>query len=73
MEKKTTPMHFGILKTFVLRYIILAPMAYCIYLLLASNDANIRLMAIIALIILEQIRDLSLLATARAISKGNKP
>jgi len=66
-------MHLGIFKTFLLRYIILAPMAYCIYLLLASNDANVRMVAIIALIILEQIRDWSLLATARAISKGNKP
>jgi len=63
-------MHLGIFKTFLLRYIILAPMAYCIYLLLASNDANVRMMAIIALIILEQIRDWSLLATARAIAKG---
>jgi hypothetical protein len=66
-------MHLGIMKTFVLRYIILAPMAYCIYLAIASNDVNVRMMAIVALIILEQIRDLSLLATARAISKGNKP
>ena len=66
-------MHLGIMKTFVLRYIILAPMAYCIYLLLASNDANVRMVAILALIILEQIRDWSLLAAARAISKGNKP
>ncbi len=60
----------GILKTFFLRYIILAPMAYCIYLLLASNDVNVRMFAIIALIILEQIRDWSLLATARTIAKG---
>ena len=66
-------MGLSIFKTFLLRYIILAPMAYCIYLLLASSDVNVRLMAIIALIVLEQIRDWSLLATARAISKGNKP
>ena len=65
-------MNVNIFKTFFLRYIILAPMAYCIYLLLASNDVNVRLAAIIALIILEQVRDWSLLATARAISKGNK-
>jgi len=66
-------MHLGILKTFVLRYIILVPMAYCIYLLLASSDVNVRLMAIIALIVLEQVRDWSLLATARSLAKGNKP
>ena len=65
--------NFGIMKVFVLRYIILAPIAYCIYLLLASSDVNVRLAAIIALIILEQIRDWSLLATARALVKGNKP
>ncbi|MFA6214172.1 MAG: hypothetical protein WC717_02745, partial [Candidatus Micrarchaeia archaeon] len=62
--------HFGIFKTFLLRYIILAPMAYCIYLLLASNDANVRLAAVICLIVLEQVRDWSLLATARSIAKG---
>jgi len=66
-------MHLGILKTFVLRYIILVPMAYCIYLLLASSDVNVRLMAIIALIMLEQVRDWSLLATARSLAKDNKP
>jgi len=66
-------MNLSLIKTFFLRYIILAPMAYCIYLLLASNDANVRMVAIIALIILEQIRDWSLLATARAIAKVNKP
>jgi len=63
-------MGLSIFKSFLLRYIILAPMAYCIYLLLASNDANVRLMAIIALILLEQVRDWSLLATARSIAKG---
>ena len=63
-------MHLGIMKTFVLRYIILVPMAYSIYLLLASSDVNVRMVAIVALIILEQIRDWSLLATARAIAKG---
>jgi hypothetical protein len=63
-------MHLGIMKTFVLRYIVLAPMAYCIYLLLASSDANVRLMAIIALIVLEQVRDWSLLAAARTIAQG---
>ena len=63
-------MHLGIFKTFLLRYILLVPMAFCIYLLLASGDVNVRLAAIIALIILEQFRDWSLLATARSIAKG---
>ena len=63
-------MGVSISKAFFLRYIILAPIAFCIYLLLASSDINVRLAAIIALIILEQIRDWSLLATARAIAKG---
>ena len=61
------------LKPFVLRYIILVPMAFCICILLASNDVNVRLIAIIALILLEQVRDWSLLATARSIAKLNKP
>ena len=65
-------MHLGIFKTFLLRYIILVPMAFCIYLLLASSDVNVRMMAIIALIVLEQIRDWSLLATARAIATKGK-
>jgi hypothetical protein len=42
-------------------------------LLLASNDVNVRLAAIIALIVLEQVRDWTLLATARGLAKGNKP
>ncbi len=63
-------MHLGIFKTFLLRYVLLVPMAFCIYLLLASSDVNVRLAAIIALIILEQFRDWSLLATARTIAKG---
>ena len=63
-------MGVSISKAFFLRYIILAPIAFCIYLLLASSDINVRLAAIIALIILEQIRDWSLLATARSIAKG---
>ena len=63
-------MGLSVFKTFVLRYIILVPMAYSIYLLLASSDVNVRMVAIVALIILEQIRDWSLLATARAIAKG---
>jgi len=63
-------MGVSISKAFFLRYIILAPMAFCIYLLLASNDVTVRMAAIIALIILEQIRDWSLLATARSIAKG---
>jgi hypothetical protein len=63
-------MGISITKAFFLRYAILAPIAFCIYLLLASNDAMVRLYAIIALIILEQMRDWSLLATARAIAKG---
>ena len=63
-------MHLGIFKTFLMRYVLLVPMAFCIYLLLASSDVNVRLAAIIALIILEQFRDWSLLATARTIAKG---
>jgi hypothetical protein len=66
-------MAFSIMKKFALRYLVLVPIAYCLYLLLASNDVNVRLGAIIALIVLEQVRDWSLLSAARELAKGNKP
>jgi len=66
-------MHLGMMKTFALRYTILAPMAFCICLLIASSDVNVRLAAMAALILLELARDWSLLATARSLAKGNKP
>jgi hypothetical protein len=66
-------MDLRVLKAVAPRYLILAPMAYCIYLLITSNEMYVRLAAIIALIVLEQVRNWSLLATARSIAKLNKP
>ena len=63
----------GIVTTFLLRYIILAPMAFCIYLLLDSQDKPVRLMAIIALIILEQARQWLMFSTMKSLASGSKP
>ena len=58
---------------FAVRYAILVPIAYCIYVAIASNDMNARFFAMLALIILSQVRDWSLLETAREVAKHNKP
>jgi hypothetical protein len=47
-------------------------MAFCIFLLLESQDRAIRLLAIIGLIILEQAREWLLLSTIRPPNKDNK-
>ena len=39
------------------RLVLLLPMAFCIFLLLDSQDRGLRLMALIALIVLEQARE----------------
>lgn len=66
-------MKLGLARLMALRYLVLVPMAYCIYLLLSQNDLNTKLAAVIALIILEQIRDWSLLSGMERLAKGNKP
>lgn len=47
------------------RLVILLPMAYCIFLLLDSQDKNVRLAAIIALVLLEQLREWLLVKSSR--------
>ena len=54
------------------RFLILIPMAYCIFLLLDSQDKSIRLLALIGLIVLEQIREWVLISSMRELSKDNK-
>ena len=54
------------------RLIILLPMAFCIFLLLDSQDRAVRLLAVIGLIILEQAREWLLLSTIRPSGKDNK-
>jgi len=53
--------------------VVLLPMAFCIFLLLASDDRMVRLAAIIALIIMEQIREWLLVSSIRPLSKGKSP
>lgn len=51
------------------RLILLLPMAFCIFLLLDSQDKGVRLLALIALIILEQIREWLLLSSVKPAGK----
>ncbi len=52
------------------RLLILLPMAFCIFLLLDSQDRVVRLAALVVLAILEQIREWLLVKGIRGISKG---
>jgi hypothetical protein len=54
------------------RLLILLPIAFCIFLLLDSQDRAIRLLAVIGLIILAQTREWLLLSTVRPSGKDNK-
>ena len=51
------------------RLILLLPMAFCIFLLLDSQDKGVRLLALIALIILEQIREWLLISSVKPLGK----
>lgn len=51
------------------RLVILLPMAFCIFLLLDSQDKGVRLFALIALIILEQIREWLLISSIKSLGK----
>ena len=48
------------------RLLLLLPIAFCIFLLLDSQDRWVRMLAIVALIVLEQAREWLLLCAARA-------
>ena len=52
------------------RLLLLLPIAFCIYLLLVSQDQTVRLLAIVALIILEQIREWLLVSGIKGMQKG---
>jgi hypothetical protein len=45
-------------------------MAFCIFLLLDSQDKGVRLFALIALIILEQTREWLLISSLKSLGKG---
>ena len=52
------------------RMVLLLPMAFCIFLLLDSQDKVVRLFALIALAIIEQIREWLLVSGIKGFSKG---
>jgi len=52
------------------RLLILLPMAFCIFLLLDSQDRMVRLAALVVLTVLEQIREWLLVRGIKGISKG---
>ncbi len=59
------------------RLLALIPMAFCIFVLLDNQDKNVRLLALLMLIVLEQIREWMLLsgigeAKAAKLAKDNK-
>jgi len=47
----------GLMKTFSLRFLVLAPIAFCIFLVLESEDKMVRLAAVIGLVLLAQLRE----------------
>ncbi|MCX8194531.1 MAG: hypothetical protein N3G22_00260 [Candidatus Micrarchaeota archaeon] len=63
---------FELQKEFLLRYLILIPIAACIFFILESEDKSVRLAAVIVLVILAQVRDWMLVSTIEKIRKNNK-
>ncbi|VVC01936.1 Uncharacterised protein [uncultured archaeon] len=57
---------------FAARFLILAPMAFCIFVILISEDRLHRLLAVIGLIVLEQIREAALVSSMNELRKHNK-
>ncbi len=51
------------------RLALLLPMAFCIFVLLDNQDKAARLLALIALVILEQVREWVLMSGLRGIAK----
>jgi len=62
----------GLAKTFILRYLLLIPIALCLFLILDSQDKMVRLGAVIALVILSQAREWLMAQSMRSLAKGNK-
>lgn len=52
------------------RLVLLLPMAFCIFLLLDSQDKFVRLAAIVVLAVLEQLREWLLISGIRGTAKG---
>ena len=60
-------------KAFAGRLVLLLPAAFCIYMVLASQDSSVRLLAVIGLVIIAQVREWLLASTIKsaAARKGN--
>lgn len=54
------------------RLVLLLPMAFCIFLLLDSQDKNVRMLAIIGLIILDQAREWLLVQGIKSLRDSGK-
>ena len=52
------------------RLLLLLPMAFCIFLILDSQDRIVRLVAVLALILLEQARQWLMISGMKALAKG---
>ncbi|MCX6770270.1 MAG: hypothetical protein NT051_06405 [Candidatus Micrarchaeota archaeon] len=61
------------LKALIMRYILLIPLAFCLCMLLVSQDIYMRLAALVGAIILEQARQWAMVSAMRNLAKGNKP
>jgi hypothetical protein len=60
-------------KAFSIRYALLVPLAFCLFLLLDSQDRTLRLAALVGAIVLEQIRQWAMVESMKHLAKGNKP
>ncbi len=49
------------------RLVLLLPMAFCIFVLLDNQDRTLRLLALIALVILEQVREWMLINSLKGL------
>jgi hypothetical protein len=56
-------------KAFAGRLLLLLPVAFCVFLLLASEDRMVRLLAIIALVVLTQVREWLLVQSIKGVAK----
>jgi len=59
-------------KTFILRYLLLLPIALCLFLILDNQDRMVRLGAVIGLVIMAQIREWLLVSNVKRMANGNK-
>jgi hypothetical protein len=64
--------HTRLFQAFSIRYLVLLPIAFCLYVLIISDDMNMRFLAVIALVVLAQVRDITLMSAAQGLAKGNK-